>query len=131
MTHKKNEFDTNKYKAATAVFKLGAKAMESGMHRTLNREPKGKGWVPCKIEPIGLYYKPNKIREAIKYFEIAYSIYPEIITLNQIALCFEIIGEFEQAKLHFKNMQRQAEEEENDAYLQAAKTGLQRCSKLE
>ena len=37
------EFDESKYKEATAVFKRGVKANSAGMHRTLNRPPKGKG----------------------------------------------------------------------------------------
>jgi hypothetical protein len=37
--------DRDKRREATAFFKLGVKANKAGVHRTLNRSPKGKGWV--------------------------------------------------------------------------------------
>ena len=36
-------FDQIRHKAATAVFKLAQKTSDSGIHRTVNKEPKGKG----------------------------------------------------------------------------------------
>jgi tetratricopeptide (TPR) repeat protein len=122
------QFDPIRYNAATAVFRLGVKTYNSGMHRTLNRDPKGKGWVACNIGPKGLFCKPDKIREAIQYFEIAYSIHPDIVALHQIALGLEIIGDLGRAKTSFNKMLDQALQEKNEAYEQAAKMGLQRCS---
>jgi len=38
---------TDGRREATAIFKLGVKASRAGIHRALNRAPKGKGWVQC------------------------------------------------------------------------------------
>ena len=119
--------DPIKYKAATAVFSLANKTHNSGYHGTLNREPKGKGWVQCSSAAAGAMCKPDKINEAIEYYKIAYEIYPDIVALNQIALGYDIIGEKLKAKEHFILMKKQAEKENNEAYLQAAELGINRC----
>lgn len=120
------QFDQSKYRQATAVFKLGVKASSAAVHRTLNRPPKGKGWVQCINAPAGMMCKPDKVRESIKHFKKAYEIFPDIVALNQIALAYEMIGEFEAAKQHFLLMKEQAGREANSAYLQAAELGLER-----
>lgn len=51
-------------KAAMVSFKLGRKADARGVHRTLNRAPKGKGWVQAANMPEGLMCRPDKVREA-------------------------------------------------------------------
>ena len=51
---------------ATAVFKLGVKASRSGIHRTLNRAPKGKGWVQCVNSPAGVMCRPEKVRDIVE-----------------------------------------------------------------
>ena len=118
--------DPIRYQAATAVFKLAAKTTDSGVHRTLNREPRGKGWVQCVNSPSGLLCRPDKVREGIEYFKIAYEIWPDIVSLNQIALGFEMIGEAAVASETFEKMLAQAEAEHNSAYLNAAQRGLER-----
>lgn len=114
-------------KAATAVFKLANKTMEVGMHRTLDREPKGKGWVDCAVGLDGMMCKPDKVEEAIELFTIAYEIFPDIVALNQVALAFEILGNKQKAADYFARMKEQAEQESNDVYAQVAKAGLARC----
>ena len=118
--------DPIRFKAATAVFKLAAKTTDSGVHRTLNREPKGKGWVQCVNSPGGLMCRPDKVREGIEYFKIAYEIWPDIVSLNQIALGYEMIGAAADATRYFERMLTQAESEHNTAYLDAAQRGLER-----
>jgi len=122
-----NEFDPVRHKAATAVFKLAIKTLESGMHRTLNRDPKGKGWVRCGSVFEGLMCKPDKVKEAIEYFKIAYEVFPDIVALNQIALAYETVGEEQLAIEYYGRMKDQAQLENNDAYIQAAELGLGRC----
>jgi tetratricopeptide (TPR) repeat protein len=119
-------FDPIRYKAATAVFKLAVKTEGTGVHRTLNREPKGKGWVPCVNAPEGMLCRPEKVREAIEYFKIAYEVWPDIVALNQIALGYEMIGDASEARDYFGRMLAQAEAEQNDAYVNAARLGLAR-----
>ncbi len=119
-------FDPIRYKAASAVFKLALTTQKAGVHRTLNREPKGKGWVQCVDSPEGLLCRPQKVREAIEYFRIAYEVWPDIVALNQIALSYEMIGEAGEARGHFVRMLAQAEAEQNDAYAGAARLGLAR-----
>lgn len=121
------DFDPIRHKAATAVFKLANKTLESGMHRTLNQEPKGKGWMDCKVGVEGLKCKPENVKEAIAYFEIAYEVFPDIVALNQIALAYETLGENQLAVEYFGQMKEQAQRENNDAYIQAAESGLERC----
>ena len=120
------QFDQTKYREATAVFKLGVKASSAAVHRTLNRPPKGKGWVQCVHSPAGLMCKPAKVRESIEHFKKAYEIFPDIVALNQIALAYEMIGEFEAARQYFLLMKEQAQREANSAYLKAAELGLGR-----
>ena len=121
------DFDPIRHKAATAVFKLANKTLESGMHRTLNQEPKGTGWVDCRVGVEGLKCKPKKVRDAIAYFQIAYEVFPDIVTLNQIALANETLGEKQLAVEYFGRMKEQAKLEKKDAYIQAADSGLERC----
>lgn len=123
-----SEFDPIRYKAATAVFKLALKTEGAGVHRTLNRAPKGKGWVQCVNSPEGMLCRPEKVREAIEYFKIAYEVWPDIVALNQIALCNELIGDSGEARDCFERMLTQAEAEENDAYVKAARLGLERLA---
>ena len=70
--------------------------------------------------------RPEKVNEAIEYFKIAYEIWPDIVALNQIALCYEMIGDTERARTFFQKMKAQAESEDNVAYLNAAIQGLGR-----
>ena len=111
---------------ATVIFKLGVKASSAGIHRTLNRPPKGKGWVQCVNSPAGVMCRPAKVRESIEHFEKAYQIFPDIVALNQIALGYEMIGELEAARRSFTRMREQALAESVTAYVQAAQHGLER-----
>jgi hypothetical protein len=120
------EFDRVRYQEATVVFKRGLKASAAGIHRTLNRAPKGKGWVQCKNAPVGILCRPAKVRESLSYFKMAYEIFPDIVALNQIALGHEMIGETEEAKTYFTLTKEQAEREGNEAYRKTAEIGLQR-----
>jgi hypothetical protein len=111
---------------ATVVFKLALKASQAGVHRTLNRPPKGKGWVQCVDAPPGLMCRPEKVRESIELFGKAYQIWPDIVALNQIALAHEMLGERDAARQAFTRMRAQALAESNAAYVQAADQGLAR-----
>jgi len=70
--------------------------------------------------------KPNKVSESIEHFKKAYEIFPEIVVLNQIALAYEMLGEFTSAREYFLHMKNQAEREENSAYVSAAEMGIER-----
>src|SRR5262245_17037839 len=118
--------DQSAYLRATAIFKRGLKASSNGVHRTLNRAPKGKGWVPCRNAPTGMMCKPDKVREAIGYFKAAYDVFPDIVALNQIALSYEMLGEFEEARPYFQKMKEQALRQNMPAYVGAAEAGLGR-----
>ena len=111
---------------ALVFFKLGMKADRRGVHRTLNRSPKGKGWMQGVNMPEGLMCRPEKVREAIEYYKKAYQIFPDIVVLNQIAIAYEMIGELEAAHEHYTLMREQAERERNAAYSQGASMALQR-----
>jgi hypothetical protein len=121
-----SELDRERRQRATAIFKLGVKASNAGVHRTLNREPKGKGWVQCLNSPAGMMCRPEKVREAIAHFKKAFDVYPDIVALNQIALSHEMLGEVTAARDYFTRMRQQAIEESNSSYVQAAELGLQR-----
>ena len=51
---------------ATVIFKLAVKASSAGVHRTLNRAPKGKGWMQCVNSPAGVMCRPEKVRENLQ-----------------------------------------------------------------
>jgi hypothetical protein len=122
------KFDPILYQQATVVFKQGLKVSSAGVHRTLNRAPKGKGWVQCKNMPEGMFCRPEKVRQSLGYFKKAYEIFPDIVVLNQIALGHEMIGETEEARSCFVLMKQQAEQEGNAAYKEAAELGLRRLA---
>lgn len=111
---------------ATEIFKLGVKANAVGVHRTLNRPPKGKGWVQCVNSPAGIMCRPDKVRESIGHYKKAYQILPDITVLNQIGLAYEMLGEFEEATKYFRLMQEQATQDTNAPYLNAAAMALAR-----
>ena len=115
-------------KEMTALFKLGMNASSVGVHRTLNRPPKGKGWVPIANDPEGVFCRPDKVRESIEWYKKAYAILPDIVVLNQIALGYEMIGEVEEARAWFVRVREQAEREGNGSYRQAAEMSLKRVS---
>ena len=114
---------------AIVVFRLGMKASSVGVHRTLNRPPKGKGWVQCINMPAGMMCRPAKVREAIEHYKKSYEIFPDIVVLNQIALSYEMLGELETAREYLTRMKEQAERENNSAYLQGAEVSLERARK--
>ncbi len=120
--------DDRKRPEALVVFKLGLKASKAGVHRTLNRPPKGEGWVQCVNSPAGLMCRPAKVRESIELFEKAYRIFPDIVALNQIALGYEMLDEREAARQSFARMRAQALAEGIAAYVQAAEQGLARLA---
>jgi hypothetical protein len=111
---------------AMAVFKLGMKASSKAAHRTLNRPPKGKGWVQCLNAPEGIMCRPDGLRESIEHYRKSYAIFPDIVVLWQVALAFEMLGERAAAAEHFSQVAEQARRESNSAYLQGAEQGLQR-----
>lgn len=121
-----SEVDRENRRKATAIFKLGLKASRAGIHRTLNRTPKGAGWVQCVNAPGGVMCRPEKVRESIAHFERAYQTFPDIVALNQIALGYELLGDFEVARHHFTRMRERALAESIAAYAQAAERGLER-----
>jgi tetratricopeptide (TPR) repeat protein len=103
-----SEVYRGKRREATGFFKLGVKATKAGIHRALNRPPKGQGWVQCVKSPAGVMCRPEKVREAIEHFARAYQTFPDIVALNQIALGHEMLGEFEAARRHFARIREQA-----------------------
>jgi hypothetical protein len=109
-----------------AIFKLGMKASSKAVHRTLNRPPKGKGWVKCVNMPEGMMCRPEGVRESIEHYRKAYAIFPDIVILNQIALGLEMIGELEAAAREYALLREQAGREANSAYLQGAELSLKR-----
>lgn len=120
------DVDRDRRARATAIFKLAAKASSAGIHRTVNRPPKGKGWVQGVNCPTGLMCRPAKVRESIELFAKAYEEFPDIVALNQIALAYEMLGEFDSARSYFTKMREQAAAEKNDSYTNAAELGLAR-----
>jgi len=122
---------------AIAIFKLGMKANAVGVHRTLGRPAKGKGWVQCVNSPAGIMCKPDKVRESIELFRKSYEILPDIAILNQIALAYEMLGELDTAAQYFVLMSEQAaqpaesaaEQNINAVYLRAADVALQRLGR--
>ena len=112
--------------------KAALKASGRAVHRTLNRPPKGKGWVQCVNSPAGVMCRPDGVREAIEQFKKAYAIFPDVVAIYQIALHYEMIGELEAAREHFVRVKAQVEREAKPAYaayVQAAELGLSRLQR--
>jgi hypothetical protein len=115
-----------KRRESMEVFKLARKADAKAVHRTINRPPKGKGWVQGVNMPEGLMCRPDGVRESIELYKKAYAIFPDIVLLNQIAIACEMIGELESAREFVLLMKAQAEREGNKVYAQAADMQLAR-----
>ena len=115
-----------KRREAMEVFKLSRKADAKAVHRTVNRPPKGKGWVQGVNMPEGLMCRPEGVRESIELYRKAYAIFPDIVLLNQIAIAYEMIGELESARESALLMKAQAEREGNKVYAQGADMQLAR-----
>ncbi|MDJ0740497.1 MAG: hypothetical protein QNJ91_12320 [Gammaproteobacteria bacterium] len=120
------DVDPIRYNAATAVVHLAARTFDSAVHRTRNRAPTGEGWVQCVNSPDGVLCRPDKVREAIAYLEIAYEVWPDIACLNQIALGYEMLGETTSAHEHFAQLHAQALAESDATYRAAALRGIER-----
>ena len=120
------ELNHDRRQHATVIFKLGLKASSSGIHRTLNRAPRGQGWVQCVNSPPGVMCRPEKVRASIEYFVKAHQAFPDIVALNQLALSHEMLGEAETACKYFTQMHAQALAENSSAYARAAELGLAR-----
>jgi tetratricopeptide (TPR) repeat protein len=111
------------------LLKAAVKASGAAVHRTLNRPPKGKGWVQCVNAPAGVMCRPDKVREAIEHFKKAYAVFPDAVALYQIALHYEMLGERDAAREHFLRVKEQVEREANPvyaAYLKAVELALAR-----
>ncbi len=117
-----------RYKEATATFRAASKLSNQALHRTLNRPPKGNGWVQCYDAPAGLMCRPEKLRQAIVLFRKAYDTFPNIVALNQVALGHEMLGEMTVALACFQQMREQAIGAGNAAYQSAAEMGIARVS---
>lgn len=115
-----------KRKEAMVVFKEANKASSKAVHRTLNRPPKGKGWVQGVNMPEGLMCRPDGVRESIELYKKSYAIFPDIVVLNQIAIAYEMIGELDSAREYALLMQAQAMREGNKAYLHGAELQITR-----
>ena len=111
---------------AMALFKQGMKANSVGVHRTLNRPPRGKGWVPGHNMPEGLFCRPEKVRESIEWYRKSYAVVPDIVVLNQIGIAHEMLGDIEEARAAYVLMKEQAEREGNEAYRRGAEMSLAR-----
>jgi tetratricopeptide (TPR) repeat protein len=112
-----------------AMFKLGMKASSKAVHRTVNRPPKGKGWVQGVNMPEGLMCRPDGVRESIEHYRKAYAIFPDLVILYQIALALEMIGELEAAAREFSLVRDQAQHEGNAVYVQGAEMALARVKR--
>ena len=113
-------------KRAMAFVKLAIQANSKGVHRTLNRPPKGKGWVQCVNAPAGILCRPERVRESIEHYKTAYSIFPDIVALYQIALAHEMLGEAREARERSLELKSQAAREGNASYGKAADALLAR-----
>lgn len=123
----KTEIASNfRYKAASTVFNLAIRTEASGIERNLLATPK-KGWVKGGT---GLYCQPDKIYEALQYYEIANEIYPSATTLNSKALALETLLDFPAALQAFKDLEEWSRENKGDnsaSYIEVACRGQARC----
>jgi len=111
---------------AMALFRQGMKANSVGVHRTLNRPPRGKGWVPGHNMPEGVFCRPEKVRESIEWYHKSYAVLPDIVVLNQIAIGHEMLGDTDEARAAYVLMKEQAEREQNEVYRRGAEMCLAR-----
>jgi hypothetical protein len=77
----------------------------------------------------GLYCRPDKIYEALQYYEIANEISPSATILNWKALALETLLDFPAALQAFKDLEDwvRKNEADNGAYMDAACLGQARC----
>lgn len=116
---------TFRRKAASTVFHLATRTQESGLERNISAPPK-EGWV---MGGTGLYCLPEKIYEALQYYEIANEIHPSATFLNLKALALETLLDFPAALQAYKDLEEwgKANEEDGSACIEAARLGQMRC----
>ena len=114
-----------RYKAADTVLNLAMRTENAGLQRDLSSPPKA-GWFQGGT---GLYCRPDKIYEALQYYEIANEIYPSATTLNWKALALETLLDFPAALQAYKDLEDWVRKNEADssAYIEASSSGQARC----
>lgn len=113
--------DEIRYNAAAAVVSLANRTESAGKKDA--DQAKGKGWVPMPGSP-DLCIKPDKLREAVAYYEIAESIdraaagwgYPR-------AMLLEAMGAWDEAIAAYAT-------QAGSAYEEPGKMGIARCTKM-
>lgn len=117
-----------RYKAASTVLNLAMRTENSGLERNLSASPK-EGWVRGGT---GLYCRPDKIYEALQYYEIALAIYTNATILNWKALALETLSDFPAALQAFKDLEEWVKKNEETVankrtYIKVARSGQARC----
>lgn len=110
-------------KAASAVFALGNRSAGKG-HMSVHQTPK-PGWIPNLNHPGFGYIHPDKLREALAYYDIAISILGasdqnSAFTIYTKGLLLEELGEYAEAEATFLLLT-------GGSYEDAGNKSLRRC----
>lgn len=111
-------------KAASAVMALGQRSAAKGR---LEADGKPKpGWIPSPSDPARGYILPDKLREALAYYDIAIAIVAPgdpngAFAVYTKALLLEELGDYAEAEAVFRSL-------EGTRYANPARLGLKRCA---
>jgi hypothetical protein len=111
--------------AADKVFSLAERAFQSGFHNYISEPPK-KGWV---MGGTGFYCLPDKIYEALQYYEIAIEICPSATFFRMKAFALETLLDFPLAFKAYQDLEKwvKENEESNESDIKNAREGRARC----
>ena len=95
-------FDEVRFKASTAVFRLGYKEYDHGVTTPEKKLP--RGWT-LSPDDSGRMIHPERLRRAIRYFDICLELWPDLAgedgnactVLNLKALTLRALGEYRAA----------------------------------
>lgn len=96
------QFDEVRFKASTAIFKLGYREYDHGL--TVREKKLPRGWVESPDKP-DCMINPERLRRAIRYFDICLELWPDLAgddgnactVLNLKALTLRALGDFRTA----------------------------------
>jgi len=118
-----DSMDEIRRKAASAVFALGHRSASKGKMDA--HQPPKAGWIPNPSDPACSYIQPEKLNEALAYYDIAIAIASagdpnRAFAVYTKGLLLEDLGEFEEAESVYQSLI-------GGPYESSAQLGLRRC----
>lgn len=124
------QYDEVRFKASTAVFRLGYKEYDHGV--TVRETKLPRGWVESPDSSERMIH-PERLRRAIRYFDICLELWPDLAgedgnactVLNLKALALRALGEYRAAATAHSEVLAAAK---SKPMQEISQTGLEYCN---